>query len=90
MPTVRFQEPDVESSRSFSITANDGKRPIPAVSGAWEQTGAAGNSDLGSFGQGEGILDINAQIADGALNLGVAKQDLDRTQIASLFLSRRR
>lgn len=34
-------------------------------------------SDLGSLRQVEGILHVNPEAADGAVNLRVAKQDLD-------------
>ena len=37
---------------------------------------------LRALSEGERILDVNAQIADGALDLRVAKQDLHGAQIA--------
>ena len=41
---------------------------------------------LGALGKYEGVLHINAQIADGALDLCVAQQDLYSAQVASLLV----
>ena len=41
-------------------------------------------SDINLFGEVEGIIDLYAQVSDGALHFRVAQQDLDRSQIASL------
>ena len=38
-------------------------------------------SDLNLLGYGESIIDIDAQISDRALNLGMAEQELYRSQI---------
>jgi len=37
---------------------------------------------LGAFGKGKRVLDVDAKIANGALNLRVAEQDLHGSQIA--------
>src|ERR1043166_6759834 len=39
-------------------------------------------SDINLFGNGEGVVDLNAEVSDGALDLGVAEQELDSPQIA--------
>jgi hypothetical protein len=48
---------------------------------------AAATSDLGPFGQGKRVLDIHAEKSHGTLDLGVAKQDLDSSEIASLLVN---
>lgn len=47
-------------------------------------------SDFGSFGQLEGIFDVNAEIADGAFNLGMPQKDLNGAQVAGRLLDDRR
>jgi len=42
-----------------------------------------GRSDVDLFRDGESVVDLNPQIAHGALDLLVAQQKLDRPQIAS-------
>ena len=39
-------------------------------------------SDFGPLGQLQGVFDINAKIADSALDLGMTEQDLHRAQVA--------
>lgn len=34
------------------------------------------------FGNCEGVIDLHTQVADGAFNFGMAKQELDGTEIA--------
>jgi hypothetical protein len=41
-----------------------------------------GISDVNFLGNLDGIVDLNTEIADGALNFGVAEQELNRTQIS--------
>jgi hypothetical protein len=41
-----------------------------------------GTSDINLFRYGKGIIDFDAKVPDGALDLGVAKQELYRPQIA--------
>jgi hypothetical protein len=43
-----------------------------------------------AFRQMERVLDVDTKIADRALDLGVAEQDLDRPQIAGCFVDDRR
>lgn len=43
-----------------------------------------------AFGEGERILDIDAKTANGALDLGVAEQNLDRAEVSSLLIDDRR
>jgi hypothetical protein len=38
-----------------------------------------GSSDIDLFGYGEGIIDFNAEIPDGALDLGMSQQQLHGT-----------
>ena len=45
---------------------------------------------LRALSQSERILDIDAKIADRALNLRVAKQDLHGTQLSRLLVDDRR
>jgi hypothetical protein len=45
---------------------------------------------LRALGQREGILDIDAEIADRALNFRVAEQDLHGTQVSRLLVDDRR
>ena len=53
------------------------------------KVGAAVTSDLRPFGQGQSILNIHAEISDRALDLGMAKQDLDSSKIAGLLVDQR-
>ena len=46
--------------------------PKLAVAGAGPRRGAGSGSDFGCFGQSERIFDVDAKIADGALNLCVS------------------
>ena len=41
-----------------------------------------GNSDIDLFRYGQGIIDLDAEVSDGAFDLGVAEQELDSPQIA--------
>ena len=41
-----------------------------------------GKSDVNLFGYGESVVDFDAEIPDGALNFGMAQQQLHRTQVA--------
>src|ERR1700736_5506563 len=41
------------------------------------------SSDVDLFGDGESVIDLNAEVAHRTLNLLVAQQKLDRPQIAS-------
>ena len=42
-----------------------------------------GNSDINLFCYGQGVIDLDAEVSDGALDLGVAEQKLHGPQIAS-------
>jgi hypothetical protein len=46
-------------------------------------------SNVGLLGYRESIIDLDAEIADSALNLGVTKQQLNSPQIASAALDQR-
>ena len=46
-------------------------------------------SDLSAFGQFQSVLHVNAQVADRAVNLGMAEKDLDRAEIASRLVDDR-
>ncbi|MEA3051477.1 MAG: hypothetical protein QOG72_380 [Sphingomonadales bacterium] len=39
--------------------------------------------NLHAFGKGQGVFDIDAEISDGALDLGVTKEDLRRSKAFS-------
>ncbi len=41
-----------------------------------------GISDVNFLGNLDGIVNLNTEITDGALNFGVAEQELNRTQIS--------
>ena len=41
-----------------------------------------GTSDLSLFRYREGVVDLDAEISDRALDLGVTEQELDRPQVA--------
>ena len=41
-----------------------------------------GNSDINLFRYGKGIIDLDAEIPDGALNFRMAEQELHRPQVA--------
>jgi hypothetical protein len=41
-----------------------------------------GSSDVNLLGDGEGIVDLDAEIPHGALDFGVTQQQLDGTQIS--------
>jgi len=43
-------------------------------------------SELDLLGEGEGVLDLDAEIRDGALDLGVDEQKLDGAQIAGALV----
>ena len=45
--------------------------------------------DLGGFGESERILDINAEVPHGALNLRMSEQDLHGPQVAGLLVDHR-
>ena len=40
-----------------------------------------GNSDVNLFRYGKGIIDLDAEVPDGAFNFGVAEQELHSSQI---------
>src|ERR1043166_6737233 len=44
--------------------------------------GSAAKSDLRSLRQFEGVFHVNAEVADGALDLGMPEQDLNGAQVA--------
>jgi hypothetical protein len=39
-------------------------------------------SDINLFGNGEGVVDLNTKVSDGAFDLGVAEQELNSPQVA--------
>jgi hypothetical protein len=39
-------------------------------------------SDVKLFRYSDGVIDLDTEVSDGALNLGVPQQELDRPQIA--------
>jgi hypothetical protein len=41
-----------------------------------------GDSDINLFRYGEGIIDLDSEVSDGAFDLGVAKQKLHGSQVA--------
>jgi hypothetical protein len=50
---------------------------------------AAGPLDLCALGPRQGIFNVDAEISHGALDLGVAKKDLHRFEVAGLFVDGR-
>jgi hypothetical protein len=40
-----------------------------------------GSSDVNLFRYGKGIIDLDAEVSDGAFNFGVAEQELHSSQI---------
>jgi hypothetical protein len=61
------------------------KRPLLARCGANGAGGACllcpGSSDVNLFRYGKGIIDLDAEVSDGAFNFGVAEQELHSSQI---------
>jgi hypothetical protein len=49
-----------------------------------------GNSDVNLFRYREGIIYLNAEVSDGAFNLGVAEQELYGSQVAGSAVDQRR
>ena len=47
-------------------------------------------SDIDLLGNREGIIYLDAQVSDSALDLGMAEQELDRTQVSSSAINQRR
>lgn len=43
-------------------------------------------SKIDGFGDGEGVVEIDAEISDGAIHLRVAEEELDGAQVASLLV----
>jgi hypothetical protein len=41
-----------------------------------------GNSDINLFCYGQGVIDLDAEVSDGAFDLGVAEQKLHGPQVA--------
>jgi hypothetical protein len=44
------------------------------------------NSDVDLLGNFEGVIDFDAEVPDSAFNLGVSKQQLHRSQVASALV----
>jgi hypothetical protein len=42
-----------------------------------------GNSDIDLFRYGQGVIDLDAEVSDGAFDLGVTEQELHRPQVTS-------
>jgi hypothetical protein len=42
-----------------------------------------GNSDINLFCYGQGVIDLDAEVSDGAFDLGMAEQELHGPQVAS-------
>lgn len=51
---------------------------------------AAPMSDISVLGERQGVFDIDAEIAHRVLNLGMPKQDLHGSQVASRLINHRR
>jgi hypothetical protein len=47
-------------------------------------------SDLGAFGQFQSVLNVNAQVAHRAVDLGMAKKDLNSAEVTSRLVDDRR
>lgn len=47
-------------------------------------------SDVDLFGDGKRVIDLDAEVSDGALHLGVAKEQLNRPEIAGTPIDQRR
>jgi hypothetical protein len=43
--------------------------------------------DIGLLGDCQGVIDFDAELADGAVDLGVAEQQLHRTEVTCSFLN---
>ena len=65
-------------------------RPIsPIYSRAERFPLCPGRSDINLFGYGEGIVDLDAEIPDGAFDFGVPQQELDSPQISRASINQR-
>jgi hypothetical protein len=47
-------------------------------------------SDFGPLGKRDGIVDVDAKVAHGVLDVGMAEQDLHRAQITGRLVDQRR
>jgi hypothetical protein len=45
------------------------------------------NSDIHLFGSFEGVVDLNSEVSDGALNFGMSEEQLNCSQVASAFIN---
>jgi hypothetical protein len=50
--------------------------------------GLVSGSDLGPLGQCQGILDLDTEVENGRLDLGVSEQDLHGSQVAGLLVDK--
>src|SRR5262245_43913338 len=85
----------VDSHRSFSqvsgklLLSQSRREEGMSASGA-EPTGRKGrtgsalpsSSDVDLFRDRDSVIDLNSEVPDGALDLGMAQQELDRSQVA--------
>lgn len=97
----RARRADQTRGSAFGIregSVNDGKagaKPIESWERLSEQNGATPQrvgpspSDLNSLGQLQCILNVDAEIPHCVLDLGMAKQDLDRPKVAGSLVNHR-
>jgi hypothetical protein len=63
-----------------SLTAGYGTK-LPKLVGQ-SMSALPGNSDINLFCYGQGVIDLDAEVSDGAFDLGVAEQKLHSPQVA--------
>ena len=65
------------------LLAKMNQRPKLGSEGRGVNVGFGVRSDLGAFGQFQSVLHVNAQVAYRAVDLGMAKKDLNGAEVAS-------
>jgi hypothetical protein len=56
--------------------------PKPPIVEGQSMSALPSDSDINLFGNSERVINLDAEIADRAFDLGVAEQELDRSQVA--------
>ena len=68
--------------RQFAAAHESGCGPKPLMADGQSMSALPGDSDINLFGNSERVINLNAKISDRAFDLGVAEQELDRSQVA--------
>jgi hypothetical protein len=83
-PHVRFDERGWETERCRMAELPRPSSTLPKLPKLVGQSMSAlpGNSDINLFCYGQGVIDLDAEVSDGAFDLGVAEQKLHGPQVA--------